>query len=151
MGEKPTDPAAPGNRRPPGDGEKWKVNRAVRASDLPAFSRLIMMVLSDIADTGTAELPPGRNPSTAQLARETGIQSLTSVRKHRVALEKAGWILYTPPTVEQQARHKPGTYKLRVPPRRAGQQMTPDAQGRGSEAGPRQVPNRGSGDRKSVV
>jgi DNA-binding transcriptional regulator YhcF (GntR family) len=113
-------------RMPPGSGEKWKVNRAVRASNLPAYQRLIMLVLSDIAKVGTAELPPGKNPSTAQLARETGIKSLTTVREHRQALEEDGWIKFTPPTLEQRVRHKPGTYKLSVPAS-VRQQMTLDA------------------------
>lgn len=120
-------------RRPSGEGEKWKVNRAVRASTtLPAPARLIMLVLSDIADAGTAELPPSKNPSTAQLARETGI-SVSTVKKYRTALEAAGWIEYKRPTLEQQKRHESGTYKLRVPPgegqqrRGVGTRPTPGA------------------------
>ncbi len=140
MQEEPTHPTAPpGSHRRPGGGEKWKVNRAVRAAPadvLPSPQKLIMLVLSDIADAGTAELPPSRNPSTAQLARETGM-GVSTVKKHRAALQASGWIAYTPPTLEQQKRHEPGTYRLRVP---EGHQLTPATARPGSarDRGPRQ-------------
>jgi hypothetical protein len=111
-------------RRSAGQGEKWKVNRAVRAAPaevLPSAQTLIMLVLSDIADAGTAQLPPSKNPSTARLAFETGL-GVSTVKKHRAALQAAGWIEYRPPTLEQQKRHESGTYRLRVP---EGHQVTP--------------------------
>jgi len=94
---------------------KWRVTRAVRASCLPAEARLIMHTLADMSVTGTAELPPGKNPSTAQLARETG-QSETTVKKYRKLLEKDGWIVYTRPTLQERVNHLPGSYTLKVPP-----------------------------------
>lgn len=70
---------------------KWEINRAVRASDLPAPSRLIMFVLSDIADAGTAEIPERHTPSLTVLARETGLGRST-VAEHLAALEEGGWL-----------------------------------------------------------
>lgn len=122
MEDEQPEPPAPG-RPPRGQGEKWKVNRAVRAAPaevLPSPQKLIMLTLSDIADAGTATLPPSKNPSTARLAYETGL-GVSTVKKHRAALQAAGWIEYTPPTLEQQKRHEPGTYRLRVPD---GHQLT---------------------------
>lgn len=133
--------SGPTERRPAGGGEKWKVNRAVRASTLPPPSRLIMMVLVDIADAGTAEVPPSRNPSTAQLARETG-HSESTVKRHRAALQAAGWIVFTPPTLEQQRRHEPGTYKLRVPEGHQGPRV---------HHGPGSTVNPGGGSERTPV
>lgn len=139
MEDEQPEPAAPG-RPPRGSGEKWKVNRAVRASDLAPPARLIMLVLSDIADSGTAKLPAERNPSTAQLARETG-HSVSTVKKYRAALQKDGWIVYEPPTLEQRVRHRPGTYKLAVPASER-RDSTLGAQGRGLGDAPRITANR---------
>jgi hypothetical protein len=52
---------------------RWRVTRAVRGSTLPAPAKLIMLVLADVADVGTAEIPPNRTPSLTVLARETGL------------------------------------------------------------------------------
>lgn len=93
---------------------KWRVNRAVRASTLPAPSRLIMLTLSDIAHAGTAELPPERTPSTPQLAAETGLSEST-VKTHRARLEADGWIVMTRPTAAEAARHVRTKYRLAVP------------------------------------
>ena len=132
--------SASGGRRAPGEGEKWKVNRAVRAAPadvLPSPQKLIMLVLSDIADAGTAQLPPSKNPSTARLAYETGL-GVSTVKKHRAALQVAGWIEYKPPTLEQQKRHESGTYRLRVPeghqaPSASNRPGSRDVRGRGQE------------------
>lgn len=74
---------------------KWEVNRAVRGSDLPAPSRLIMLTLSDIAEAGTAEVPGRRTPSLDVLAKETGLGRST-VAEHLAGLRKDGWLEVTP-------------------------------------------------------
>lgn len=93
----------------------WRVNLAVRSSDLDPVSRLILMVLSDIADNDTAEIPPQRNPSTPQLARETGYCKRT-VERRREALEEAGWIVLERPSAAERARHDRIKYRLAIPP-----------------------------------
>lgn len=92
----------------------WRVNRAVRASDLEPPATLIMMVLSDIADNSTAEIPPQRTPSTKQLVAETRL-GLSTVKRYRAALEEAGWIIVTRPTVAESRRGERLKYRLAIP------------------------------------
>lgn len=92
----------------------WRVRRALRASTLPSDSRHIMHVLADIADNLTSELPPRRTPSTAQLARETGLSKSTVIRR-RGELEAEGWLILTRPTPEQSVRHERIGYRLAIP------------------------------------
>jgi hypothetical protein len=90
------------------------VNLAVRASDLHAVSRHIMLTLSDIADNGTSTIPPSRDISTSQLARETGWCEKTISRRRR-ELEEDGWIILERPTAADRARHITIKYRLAVP------------------------------------
>jgi len=85
-------------------GKTWRINLAVRRSaTMPAPSRLIMLVLSDIADKGTAETPPNHTPSLAQLAAETG-QSLATVKRHLGDLEAEGWVERIRPSDAERVR-----------------------------------------------
>ena len=96
-------------------GPKWHVNRAVRRSlTLPAPSRLIMFVLSDIADAGTAETPPKWTPSLTQLASETGL-SLATVKRHLTSLEAEGWLTRIRPTEQERVKGGRTRYRLCVP------------------------------------
>jgi len=81
------------------EGMRWRVTKAVRRSDLPAPARLVMLTLADVAEVGTAEIPPQHTPSLAVLARETGLNEST-VKRHLNALESAGWLVRTRPTIE---------------------------------------------------
>jgi len=80
---------------------RYRITRAVRKSDLPSPSRLIMFVLADVADTGTAEIPPQRTPSVAVLAEETGLDRRT-VQRHLDSLEESGWLTRTRPSEREQ-------------------------------------------------
>lgn len=94
---------------------KWEINRALRASDLPAPSRLIMFVLSDIAEAGTAEVPERHTPSLSVLAAETGLGEAT-VKRHLDLLELAGWVKRDRPTIENARRYGERTrYSLTLP------------------------------------
>jgi DNA-binding transcriptional ArsR family regulator len=94
---------------------RWRVTRAVRGSTLPAPAKLIMHVLADVADVGTAEIPPNRTPSLTVLARETGLGRST-VTTHLRALEAAGWIVRTKPTTaEALGQYERTRYQLCVP------------------------------------
>lgn len=94
---------------------KWEINKAVRASALPAPSRLIMLVLSDIAEAGTAEIPEQYTPSLRVLAEETGLDRAT-IKRHLAGLETAGWVERSRPTVEAARREGERTcYKLTLP------------------------------------
>lgn len=92
----------------------WRIRRALRASTLPSDSRHIMHVLADIADNLTSELPPRRTPSTAQLARETGLSKSTVIRR-RNELEAEGWVILVRPTPEESVRHDRIKYRLAIP------------------------------------
>ncbi len=94
---------------------RWAITKAVRASDLPAPSRLIMLVLADVAEVGTAEIPQQFTPSVGVLARETGL-SKRAVQAHLLRLEEAGWITRKrPATAEAMWRGDRVRYRLSLP------------------------------------
>lgn len=93
------------------EGMKWRVNRAVRQSTLPAPARHIMLTLAERAKSDTAAIPPEFSPSTAELMAETG-QKETTVKKYRGFLEVHGWLKVERPTGVDKARHVPSTYQL---------------------------------------
>lgn len=101
---------------------------------MPAPSKLIMFVLSDIAEAGTAEVPERLTPSLKVLATETGLGEAT-VKRHLIALEEAGWIKRDRPTQEAARQFGERTrYQLTLP--KVGSQEahvgSQRAQGKGS-------------------
>lgn len=96
-------------------GMRWRVTRAVRASSLPAPSKLIMLTLADIADAGTAEIPARFTPSLSQLAIETSLDRST-VKRHLAALDEAKWLeRERPGTAEALGRGERTKYRLLIP------------------------------------
>lgn len=94
---------------------RWQVTKAVRASDLSAPARLVMLVLADVALVPTAIIPPEFTPSLSVLARETGLNESTVTRKLN-ELEAAGWVVRTRPTNEaSRALGERTRYQLGVP------------------------------------
>jgi hypothetical protein len=94
---------------------RWKVTKAVRASNLPAPARLVMLVLADVAEVGTAEIPEKFTPSLTVLANETGLARST-VASHLKDLEAAGWITrIRPATAKALARGERTRYQLSIP------------------------------------
>jgi DNA-binding transcriptional ArsR family regulator len=93
---------------------RWEVTKAVRTSDLPAASRLVMLTLADSAETGTAEIPPRFTPSLSVLADETGLDRST-VKRHLAALEKGGWIVRSRPSPAAQRLGERTRYRLDLP------------------------------------
>lgn len=93
---------------------RWQVTKAVRASELPAPARLIMLTLADVAEVGTGEIPPQWTPSLAVLAQETGLDRRT-VQRHLGALEAAGWVVRTRPDGKGQWRGERVQYRLALP------------------------------------
>lgn len=94
---------------------RWEITKAVRASDLPAPARLIMLVLADVAEVGTAEIPQQHTPSLKVLARETGLNEST-VKRHLTALDGAGWILRLRPAPQDaRLRGERTRYRLTLP------------------------------------
>jgi len=95
------------------DNIKWRVNRGVRASNLPPAARLIMFVLSDMADAKTGMVPLKQTPSLADLARETG-HGESTVKEQLAVLEELGWVKRSRPNASERARHVPTYYQVAV-------------------------------------
>jgi len=72
-----------------------------------------MLVLADVADNGTAEIPDRFNPSLAILADQTGLDRRT-VQRHLTALETAGWISRLRPGIADQLKGERVRYRLQV-------------------------------------
>lgn len=96
------------------EGLRWRITKAVRASNLPAPARLIMLVLADVAEVGTAEIPERFTPSISVLAAETGLGRST-VKLHLAALEAARWIGRSQPDKQAQYRGERTRYRLCLP------------------------------------
>jgi hypothetical protein len=74
-----------------------------------------MLVLSDISEAGTAEIPEQFTPSLRVLAQETNLDRAT-VKRHLATLEAAGWVERSRPTLEAARREGERTcYKLTLP------------------------------------
>jgi hypothetical protein len=86
---------------------------AVRSSNLPPAARLVMLVLSDMADAKTGYIPMKHSPSLADLARDTGLGAST-VKAQLASLEELGWVRRSRPTGGERARHMPTFYQLQV-------------------------------------
>lgn len=93
---------------------RWEVTKAVRASDLPSSSRLVMLTLADVADTGTAEIPARFTPSLSVLSRETGLDRRT-IQRHLAALEASGWVVRRRPDAQAQWAGERVGYRLDLP------------------------------------
>lgn len=93
---------------------RWEITKAVRASGLPAPSRLIMLTLADVAEVGTAEIPAQFTPSLRVLSGETGLDRST-VKRHLSGLEESGWIARTRPDAKAQWEGERTRYRLTLP------------------------------------
>jgi hypothetical protein len=94
---------------------RWDHERAVTASNLPAPSRLLLLVLAIRADATTGIIPAEFSPSHAALAADTGLSKRTVV-DHLAAVEKAGWLrVKRAPVAQQRADHTPNQYRLALP------------------------------------
>lgn len=125
---------------------KWQVNQAVRESELPAPSRLIMFVLSDVAEAQTGAVPAKRTPSVRQLVAETGLKE-SAVKKHLALLESSGWLERSRPSAAEAARHVPSRYRLEIGnPSPGGHLTTPEDPIRESPDDPRKQPRGSQGD-----
>lgn len=94
---------------------RWEVTKALRVSELPAPARLVMFVLADVAEVGTAEIPAQRSPSLSVLAKETGLDEST-VKRHLCRLEADGWVVRDRPEQKAaQQNYERTRYRLLVP------------------------------------
>jgi hypothetical protein len=105
----PDAPREPAHSAPPGPAAPSPlsaITQAVRASELPSSSRLVMLTL---ASTGEAV-----QIGLDRLAVETGLTKST-VRTHLAALEADGWLTVTRPSAEETARRVCPTYRVSLP------------------------------------
>jgi hypothetical protein len=112
---------------------KWQVNTALRSSRLPPPSRLIMFVMSDLADSHSGIIISALTPSLRELAEWTGLGKAT-VKRHRDELIASGWLLYRAPSAADKARHKPGAYRIALGSE--GSPRTPGTQDAGAHSEP---------------
>lgn len=93
---------------------KWEINVAVRTSGLPAPSRLIILILSDLADANTGVIPDDRTPSLRELAEWTGLGK-GPIATHLNLLEERGWVIRVVPPIDLARReHARTKYSLAV-------------------------------------
>jgi DNA-binding MarR family transcriptional regulator len=85
-----------------------------------------MLVLADVAEVGTAEIPARFTPSLVVLAAETGLDRRT-VQRHLAALEESGWLVRTRPSPAEQWIGERVRYRLTVPDRVAAEDRHPVA------------------------
>lgn len=124
---------------------KWRVNMAVRRSNLPSTARLIMFVLSDMAEAKTGVIPERMTPSLRDLARETGLGEST-IKTQLLLLEELGWLVRSRPNAKAQGRYATTAYRLQIgsageersPHKRARSKPSPEA-----EEGQEQAPSEG--------
>jgi hypothetical protein len=109
------------------DNLKWRINRAVRSSNLPPTARLIMFVLSDMADAKTGKIPERQSPSLADLARDTG-HGESTVKAQLLILEQLGWVVRSRPDKRAQGRYASTGYRLQVGA--SGEERTPHKRAR---------------------
>lgn len=93
---------------------KWRVNRAVRKSNLPPTARLIMWTLSDMADAKTGVIPQDkRKLSLTVLAEETGLGEST-VKTQLANLEQLGWVIRTRPDLKARGHYATTAYRIQA-------------------------------------
>jgi hypothetical protein len=135
---------------------RFDIERAVLSSDLPGYSRELVLILASKIDrrTGAIRHPP----ALRQLAREAGIHRTTVLRHMRV-LEARGWVVRHPR--DPRARrdlgrrlHQPTRYELLIPHPQPQGGMVHDAPGLGAAGDKSMVhdaPGLGAAGDKSMV
>lgn len=84
---------------------RWRIEDALKRSDLKADARHVLWVLLSLADVGTGVVPPAHTPSYSSLARDTGLARSTVVSRVR-ELARDGWLHVQPPPVAEQVSKK---------------------------------------------
>jgi hypothetical protein len=83
-----------------------------------------MLVLADVAEVGTAEIPARFTPSLSVLESETGLGRST-VKRYLAALEDDGWITRTRPSTEEMWVGERVKYALSLPATRPSSKPSP--------------------------
>ncbi|KDA44872.1 helix-turn-helix domain-containing protein [Frankia sp. BMG5.23] len=132
---------------------RWRVERAIVASDLSATARLILLTLLVVVDFQTLTTPQEFTPSLSGLARMTGLGRSTVARELE-RLERAGWVIRDRPSPADARSKKHRTcYRVAVPAGLpvgpvdpfAGPSVGPADPPPGPGAGPELVPERDGG------
>jgi hypothetical protein len=103
---------APDAVRPP---DRWDAERAVKASELPAIARHMLLDLLTYTDAGTLVLPYRWSPSLTGLEDDTG-WSRRTVTRYLDLLEAEGWLARLRPTVhDARVKHRRTAYTVMIP------------------------------------
>lgn len=95
--------------------DRWAIERAVKASALPAPSRLIVLTLLTDVTNGTTVIPPDYAPSLSALVMQTGL-GRSAVTDHLNRLEAGGWVIrHRPTTKEALTSNAHTSYTVTVP------------------------------------
>jgi hypothetical protein len=109
---------------------RFEYERAVRSSDLPPLSRLLLLTLATWADVKTGIIPARLTPSLSVLEEGTGMDRST-VRRHLNKLEAEKWVgRDRPDVVDARAKKARTRYRLTIPKGMA----VPDSDGNELEA-----------------
>lgn len=99
----------------PPTNPRWKLERAVLASELPPPARQVLLTLAVLADWPSGRTPAEHTPSLTRLARSTGL-SRSTVADHLNRLESDGWVTRLRPGAARAQAEKARTqYRLVVP------------------------------------
>ncbi|MBL8927065.1 MAG: helix-turn-helix domain-containing protein [Pseudonocardia sp.] len=94
---------------------RWRIEDALKRSDLPSSARLVLLVLLTLADVYTGVVPTERSPSYAELAQDTRLSRRTVFTMVGL-LERHGWLVVTrPPQKKQRTEHAPNGYTTKLP------------------------------------
>jgi hypothetical protein len=95
--------------------DRWDVERAVKASALPAIARHILLDLCTYMDAATLVIPYRWSPSLTGLTDDTAWSRRTVVR-YLDDLEAAGWLARLRPTVhDARVHHRRTAYTVMIP------------------------------------
>lgn len=95
---------------------RWRIEDALKRSDLTAPQRLILLVLLTLVDVATGVVPAERSPSYTTLAKDTGL-SRRSVVDGVKQLERSGWLIVRAPArADQLSKRARNEYVVQVPP-----------------------------------
>ncbi|MGH3123953.1 MAG: hypothetical protein ACRDND_23445 [Streptosporangiaceae bacterium] len=96
--------------------KRYDIERAVLAADLPGPSVTIMLALCTRIWRDEGIIPPDRQPSLTELARDCSLSRSTVMRHLNDPLERAGWVIrIRPPMWLARTEHVTTAYAMQVP------------------------------------
>jgi hypothetical protein len=97
-----------------GADSRWKIERALRGSELSPAARHVALDLLTRTDNGSTAIPAKFTPSLTLLAHDTG-WSRRAVMRALSELESGGWLVRFRDLKRSREEHQPTRYRLRLP------------------------------------